>query len=292
MDPLPATRCALRGRATAEAPRVGGRSRRAAHTVSSAVLVSGWCATGLLFLAGVAGAGADDSGGACFDLSGPVTEPLRPPIPLLVRSDNTAFATYPNGIDWAAARAVIGQPIEVVYLKLLDHRNVKDMQKTKLETQVFERPGLLQYHLVSVVVTLNAVFFKKTIAWSEEWGFSLAEGTREKPDRIVASYQRVGGTKYLKHQCGSYVLQRLGEDATDISMYEEVKATRRSARDTMNMQLGILRHLRNGEPAAAMPRCGRSWPWPSGGAATRRGSCSTSSTPSTPRRVPHGVRAR
>lgn len=251
MDPLPATRCALRGRPAAGALRVGGPSRRAPRAASRADLVSGWCAAGVLFLAGVAGAGADDSGGRCFDLSGPVTEPLRPPIPLLARSDNTAFATYPNGIDWAAARAVIRQPIEVVYPKLLDHRNVKDMRKTKLETQVFERPGLLEYHLVSVVVTLNVVFFKKTIEWSEEWGFSLAEGTREKPDRIVASYQRVDGTKHLRHQCGSYVLQRLGDDATDISLYEEVKATRRSARDTMNMHLGILRNLREGGPAAA-----------------------------------------
>ena len=209
------------------------------------------CAAGVLLLAGVGGAGADGSRSTCFDLSEAITEPLRPSIPLLEGSDNTAFATHPNGIAWAAARAVIRRPIEVVYLKLLDHRNVKNMRKTELDTQVFERPGLLEYHLVSVVVTLKVVLLKKTIAWSEEWGFSLAEGTRDKPDRIVASYQKVDGTKYLEHECGSYVLQRLGDDATDISLYEEVKAPRRSARDTMNMHLGILRNLRDGGPAVA-----------------------------------------
>ena len=138
-----------------------------------------------------------------------------------------------------------------MYLKVLDHRNVKNMLKTKLDTQVLERPGLLEYHVVSVVVTLKVVLFKKKIAWSEEWGFSLAEGTREKPDRIVVSYQKVDGTKYLEHECGSYVLQRLGHDATDVSLYDEIKATRRSASDTMNMHLGILRNLRDGGPAPA-----------------------------------------
>ena len=39
-----------------------------------------------------------------------ITEPLRPAIPLLEGSDNTAFATHPNGIAWAAARAASGSP--------------------------------------------------------------------------------------------------------------------------------------------------------------------------------------
>jgi hypothetical protein len=200
--------------------------------------------------------GADRLSGAeaprkCFDLGAPVTEPLRPPLPLLEGKDNTALGTYPDGLDWAAVRGTIRDPIETVYRRLLDHRNVKDMSKTKLETRVLQRPGLLEYHVVDIAVTVSVVFFKKTITWSEEWGFSLAAGTPEKPERIVASYQKLAGTSHLKHECGNYVLQRLPDGTTDIAMYEEVKATRRSARDTLNMHLGNLRKLRGEEPASA-----------------------------------------
>jgi hypothetical protein len=198
-----------------------------------------------MLVTAVNGAGADGSQSTCFDLSGPVTEPLRPPIPLIDGNDNTTYATQPDGIAWAAARAIVHRPIEAVYLKLLDHRNVKNMRKTELETQVLERPGLLEYHLVSIVVTVKVVLFTKTFAWSEEWGFTLAAGTRERPDRIVVAYQKVDGTKELQHECGSYVLQRLRDGSTDLFMYEEIKAPRRSARDTMNMQRGILRNLRS-----------------------------------------------
>lgn len=214
----------------------------------SVVLVA--CGAALMLVSGAPRLSADVSAGNCFDLRVPILEPLHAPIPLLDGRDNAAFATYPDGIDWAAARGVIREPIEVVYARLLDHRNVKDMTRTKLETQVLQRPGLLEYHVVSIVVTVSVVFFKKEIAWSEEWGFSLAQGTPERPERIVASYQKLAGTNHLKHECGNYVLQRLADGSTDISLYEEVKATRRSARDTLNMHLGNLRKLR-GEVATA-----------------------------------------
>lgn len=217
-----------------------------------AVVLSACCAV-MLLSANVGRSTADDSARKCFDLGVPVTEPLHSPIPLLEGRDNTAFGTYPDGIDWAAARGVIREPIEVVYARLLDHRNVKDMTRTKLETQVLQRPGLLEYHVVSIAVTVNVVFFKKTIAWSEEWGFSLAQGTPERPERIVASYQKLEGTSYLKHECGNYVLQRQPDGFTDISLYEEVKATRRSARDTLSMHLGNLRKLRGEEALIASP---------------------------------------
>jgi hypothetical protein len=53
----------------------------------------------------------------------------------------------------------------------------------------------------------------------------------------------VAGTGHIQKQCGSYVLEARGE-ATDLSMYEEIKADRRSARDTRDMHAGILQNFR------------------------------------------------
>jgi hypothetical protein len=184
----------------------------------------------------------------CFDFALKIIDPLRPPLPRIEGRDNSAFGTYPSGIDWAAARALVAMPIGAVYAKLLDHRTVKDMKKTTLSTTVLERPGYLDFHHVDVVVTLRALFVKVKVAWTEEWAYSLVEGTREAPRKIVVSYQKIAGSRFIKHQCGSYVLQAYDETTTDLSLYEEIKADRRSAEDTRNMHAGTLRTLRGQEP--------------------------------------------
>jgi hypothetical protein len=187
---------------------------------------------------------AAELAGPCFDFGQKVVEPLRPVIPLLPGADNHVFGTYPTGIIWAAGRVVLQAPVAAAYAGLLDHRNVKDMTKTALVTTVLDRPGYMAFHLVDVVVTLRALFLKLELPWTEAWGYSLVDGTVAAPRRIVVSYQKVAGTGHIKRQCGSYVLQARDDGTTDLSMYEEVRADRRSARDTRDMHRGIVRNLR------------------------------------------------
>ena len=186
----------------------------------------------------------------CFDFRQKVVEPLAPRIPMLDGRDNHVFGTYPTGIIWASGRVVLDLPLAETYARLLDHRNVKDMTKTSLHTTVLDRPDYLAFHLVDVVVRLRFLLLKKDLPWREEWGYSLTEGTAREPRRIVVSYQKVAGTDYIQRQCGSYVLEARDDGTTDLSMYEEVKATRRSARDTRDMHRGIVRNLR-GSPRSA-----------------------------------------
>jgi len=86
------------GRPAVEEHPVGSRSRRAPPTGSRAALRL--CAAGVLLLAGVGGAGADGSRSTCFDLSGAVTEPLRPAIPLLEGRP----ARYPGPLSFTTRR--------------------------------------------------------------------------------------------------------------------------------------------------------------------------------------------
>jgi hypothetical protein len=203
-----------------------------------------------LLLAAVLGLGATirvaaaEPSGPCFDFRQRVVEPLIPRIPLLEGRDNHAFGTYPTGITWASARVVLEMPVEEAYARLLDHRNVKDMKKTTLTTRVLDRPGYIAFHLVDVVVRLRLLLFKMDVPWTEEWAYSLTEGTPGAPRQIVVSYQKVAGTTHIKRQCGSYVIEARDGATTDLSLYEEVKADRRSARDTRDMHRGIIRNLR------------------------------------------------
>ena len=193
----------------------------------------------LLLAAGAPGA----TEGPCFDFSQRIVEPLRPPIALDPGRDNSAFGTYENGVDWASTRAVLDMPMRTAYAQVLDHRTQKDMKKTELTTRALPRPGYLQYHLVDVVVTVRVLLFKAKVAWTEAWAYALVDGTEADPRKIVVSYQKVAGTRHIQRECGSYVLEAR-EGRTDISMYEEVKADRRTARDTRDMHAGILANIR------------------------------------------------
>jgi len=189
---------------------------------------------------------ADDlsTAGPCFDFTRKVVEPLTPLIPLIPGRDNHVFGTSPAGVGWASGRVVLDMPVTAVYASLLDHRNVKDMTRTTIATTVLDRPDYIAFHLVKIVVTLRALFLKMEVPWTEAWAFSLVEGTAEAPRRIVVSYQKVAGTDHIKRECGSYVLQAREDGTTDLSLYEEVKADRRNARDTRDMHRGIVRNLR------------------------------------------------
>jgi hypothetical protein len=202
------------------------------------------CAQLGLGLALTAGLHAADDASTCFDFSQTVVTPLRPPIPLLDGRDNSAYGTYPSGVDWAAGRAVVRMPIGDVYDRLLDHRNVKDMRKTTLVTRVLDRPGYLQFHHLDVQVRLRALFVRLKVAWTEAWAYCLAEGTPTDPREIVVSYQKIGGTRHIRHECGSYVLRARDDGSTDLSLYEEIQASRRSAEDTRDMHAGILENIR------------------------------------------------
>lgn len=199
----------------------------------------------------LAAAGSPSEGAAvpCFDFDKDIREPLRPPI--APRSDGTdahAFGRYEDGASWAAGRAQLAMPIATAYTRLLDHRNVKDMTKTTLVTTVVEKPFFLAFHLVDVAVKVRAFLFKMTLRWREAWAFSVVEGTADAPQRIVVSYEKVAGTHHIERQCGSYVLAAAGASATDLSLYEEIKAAHRDAEDTVAMHRGILKNLRNAAP--------------------------------------------
>lgn len=189
----------------------------------------------------VSGAAAEQP---CFDVREGFRAPLRASIALGDEGDRSAFGTYRDGTDWAATRAIVRMPIGRVLAKLRDHRNVKDMNKTRLVVRSLEKPGYLELCQVDVEVLVRALFIKVPLRWTEEWAYRLREGTPEEPALVVVSYQKIAGTAHIQHQCGSYVLRPLGREATDLALYDEVRAKRRSAQDTRNMHRGILRNIR------------------------------------------------
>lgn len=181
---------------------------------------------------------------ACFDFeaASPISQPLRPPIPLKGRKDATASGTLQGKGVWGAARGVVNFPIQVVYKQLLDHYTIKDRSRVKLHVYEQEHSGYMAFHLVMVELKPAPMI---TLNWEEDWGYNLASGTPGDPKKIVISYQKTTGTSFIPHLCGSIVLEARPDGATDIALYEEIEATgKRSSEDTAKGHLGTLATLR------------------------------------------------
>jgi hypothetical protein len=195
----------------------------------------------------------------CFDVEAGFDRPLHEPIAYLGSEDTSLHGDRPDGTHWAATRAVLDLPARVLLEKLRDHRNVKDMSRTVLTARRFEHPDYLELCHVDVDVTVKALFVKLHLRWTEEWAYRLLAGSPERPELVVANYQKIAGTNHIRHQCGSYVIRRIDDDRSDLFMYEEIRARRRSSEDTRDMHRGILRNIRedlwpletapDGEPA-------------------------------------------
>lgn len=185
----------------------------------------------------------------CFDFATPIKEPMRPPIPLgKGGKDASASGKLKTGKGvWAAARGTVPLPIADVYRRLLDHYTVKDPARVKLRTYEQEQPGYRDFHLVMVELKPAPMI---TLEWEENWGYLVAEGTAEAPRRVVISYQKTAGTKYIPHLCGSITLTANG-GATDVALYEEIEAFgKRSNADTAKGHLGTLATLRSARTIA------------------------------------------
>ena len=180
--------------------------------------------------------------GTCFDLSKSSITLLKPaPTKFEAGTDPSENGTDVSQNDWGKISGVVNKPIADLYQKLLDPKTIRNSDNTKVTVVPIETKDFLKKKIEKIVV--KPVFFI-TVEWSEEWGFALKQGTPEKPEAIVVSYQKSEGTSHIKHLCGNILLQSLSPTSTGVFLYEEVQADRRSSKDVLNGITGTLRTLR------------------------------------------------
>lgn len=207
-------------------------------------------------------AGENIPADGCFDFSKKVVRPLKEPLewkkgtPLDQMDDISDRARVAggepgkpeNGYVWARARGIIHKPIQKVYELLLDHDTTKSRKIQQVSIQKTQDANYLWKH--RVVFEVKALLFF-SVNWMEEWAYALAKGTREKPESIVMSYQKLHDEKFdtvhIDHLCGNIVLNKVGDNDTDVYLYEEVKAAQRTDEETENGLIGTLMTLRKVE---------------------------------------------
>ncbi len=187
--------------------------------------------------------GSQEINPICFDFNRhkPYVTPLKPPIALLPDKDNSESGEFPDKVGWGSARGVVAKSISELYEKLLDHYTWKPADKHKLQVTPVVKPGYLEFH--DLKVNLRPFAFI-SIDWEEQWAYALAGGTVTKPQKIVISYQKSGGSDKIEKMCGSVTLTKISPKETDIAFYQELKASHQDKDDIVKDELGTLETLR------------------------------------------------
>ena len=176
----------------------------------------------------------------CFDFSQKVVNPLRTVPPLEKGRELREGGKSAAGRAWVGFRSQLPQPISRVLQLLLDHRYTKGEADEAIAT-----PRKSEHYLA-----LQDVKFRTTpiplvyLRWTEEWAYALSRGTPEAPEEIVITYEKTEGTNFIEHMCGSIVVRRTDEGATDVYWFEEAKVTQRSADDMQATLESIFKVMR------------------------------------------------
>lgn len=171
----------------------------------------------------------------CFDFNAKTVKPLH------AVTDKPDSGKLETGQVWASTQSLIDKPIGQILKLLLDHNNTRSPRINEMDVEQLKDPNYLAHHLVKFVIK---PFLFINIRWTEEWAYAIAAGTEENPSEVVVSYEKIDGTSHIEHLCGSIVLRKLGDAQTKVFLYEQAKATQRTAEDTLKGIEGTLKSLR------------------------------------------------
>jgi hypothetical protein len=169
----------------------------------------------------------------CFDFSKKITSPLKD-------TKAPASGKTGEGITWAAVEGTVEKPISQVLKLLLDHNTTKSPSVDEMTVEENKDSPHFANHFVKFMV--KTFIFK--VSWTEQWAYEILAGSPEKPAKTLITYEKIDGTHYIPHLCGSVVLRKLSERSTGVYQYEEAKAERRSVEDTVKGLEGTLATLR------------------------------------------------
>jgi hypothetical protein len=146
-----------------------------------------------------------------------------------------------DGVVWAKVQSRVPRSMESILDDLARHQKTKGARVDEMEIKDVNDPLYLLDQKVHYVVR---PFLFVNVDWEEEWTFDLLKGTSQDPRSVRVSYKKTAGTSHIEHLCGQYVLNSAGPGRTDVTIYEEVKATRRSEEDALNGIRGTLMQLK------------------------------------------------
>ena len=182
---------------------------------------------------------ADENSITCFDLSKKITKPLLENISF--KKNEEGHPSYEKDTI-GATEGTVSKSISSIYKLLIDHNTTKSSSVDEMSVEEKQDANNLARHLVKFKVF---PFPFVTIEWTEDWAYTLLEGTKEAPIKILITYQKIEGTSHIGKLCGSIVLKKVSENETHLTLIEDAKASRRDSKDTVEGLVGTIKTLRD-----------------------------------------------
>jgi hypothetical protein len=193
----------------------------------------------LLVIIGCLSAAQSRAAAGCFDFSKPIAKALRP----ARSSPKTELSGRVSGDEyWAIVQGPVAGSIKSIYAFLSDRNSTKSSRVDEMHVDIEKDPNFL---LKQVVRSEVDPFPFVTVKWTDEWAFSLLEGTADAPKKILISYEKIEGTSHIKHLCGNIEITADSDGSkSQVFLYEEAEATGRSQEDTLKGLKGTLESIR------------------------------------------------
>jgi hypothetical protein len=177
--------------------------------------------------------------GACFNFKAKI-HPLHA-FPKTFPEGSDPAEGEPGHPDWGSVTGVVKKPLAELYKLLLNPRTIRDDEDMKIT--ITQTPSENFLNLYDQALHIKPAFFL-TLDWTETWGFSLEEGTKQNPKAILISYEKTAGTSHIRRFCGNYLLRAISPTETGVYLYQELDADRHDYKDILKDLKGTLETLR------------------------------------------------
>jgi hypothetical protein len=139
-----------------------------------------------------------------------------------------------EGGAFAALQSSVELPLEKVADQLWNPNNIKNPRNTRIQVEELasSSPG---FRAKRLQVNLRPFLFVN-LDWQELWQRSdVASG-----ESVRIDYQKTAGEAKLKHFCGWMEARKLGPSKTEVTLYEEIDSSHRSADDVAKGHVGTI----------------------------------------------------
>ena len=183
----------------------------------------------------------------CFDFNHNITHGLRTldSLAAITQKHSSLIiedsGTGPDGAVWAAVKGNVNRSLQDLFEDLTTHWATRAARSSTMRITELKNPHFKLYQKVHFSLTPFPLIH---IEWTEDWAFSWLNGTRARSEKAFIFYEKTEGTSHIQHLCGNFELIKRSGTKTEVFIYEEVQATQRNQKDTLNGIRTTLKKLR------------------------------------------------
>jgi hypothetical protein len=137
---------------------------------------------------------------------------------------------------WAEAKACLKGNLRSAYAILSDHAKIKWPEPQRIRVDVLQAPAPFA-QILEVTYFYKHNWIAPTIDWTLKWFYEFRNS------KLIVTYQRIRGTKYIPFWRGSLVIEQLDPETIGLSVVDQIRATDTDEQDSADSVMHLIGHL-------------------------------------------------